>query len=55
MTDRRDHRLPVRVTAAERRELRELAARAGVPLSLALRLGARAWLHRLIEREERAR
>lgn len=48
MQIRRDTQYSLRIAPGERAELDALAERAGVPLSVALRVGARAWLTGLI-------
>lgn len=47
MQIRRDTQYSLRIGAQERADLDALAASAGVPLSVALRVGARAWLTRI--------
>jgi ribbon-helix-helix CopG family protein len=42
----------LRITPEEKRELQELAAKAGVPLSVAFRRGARVYLGALLDAAE---
>jgi len=45
-------KVELRITEHERAELQELAAKAGIPLSVAFRVGARAYLVALTESRE---